>query len=343
MSRWPLPVLTALALAVLSVRAEGELPTPKPGPEVKLPRPKRSRARTFNFTYEATVTGLKAGQLARVWVPVPPVATDVQLVSIQGVELPPGARTTSEPQYGNRMNYVEAKANGAGKIPLKMRYRVTRREVQGATGTRIKDVAPLARFLRPDALVPIDGKPLDLIKGKELPADAEGKARVFYDVVNAHLRYSKEGKGWGRGDSVWACDSKCGNCSDFHSLFISLARSQKVPAKFEMGFGLPKERGAGAIGGYHCWAFFKPAGKGWVPVDISEANKDPKMHDYYFGNLTEDRVAFSTGRDIDLVPKQAGKPLNFFIYPHVEVDGKEHPQEKVVCKFSFRDVKDGPR
>src|SRR5437763_451579 len=81
--------------------------------------------------------------------------------------------------------------------------------------------------------------PLELLKGKELPADPMGKAKVIYDVVNAHMRYSKEGKGWGRGDAVWACDSKYGNCSDFHSLFLSLARSQGVPAKFEIGFPLP--------------------------------------------------------------------------------------------------------
>ena len=71
------------------------------------------------------------------------------------------------------------------------------------------------------------------------------------------MKYSKEGKGWGRGDSDWACDSKFGNCTDFHSLFISLARSQKIPAKFEIGFPLPDKRGAGDIPGYHCWAKFR--------------------------------------------------------------------------------------
>src|SRR5439155_13718790 len=128
-----------------------------------------------------------------------------------------------------------------------------------------------------------------------------------------------------------------GNCSDFHSLFISLARSQKIPAKFEIGFPLPARHGAGDIPGYHCWAKFRPEGKGWVPVDISEANKDPKMRDYYFGNLTPDRVAFSTGRDLGLVPRQAGGPLNFFVYPYVEVGGKPYPQ--VEPHFSFRDLK----
>jgi transglutaminase-like putative cysteine protease len=323
------PLLAGLLLAALPLTLVGAEKPAKAGP----------RSRTFLFTYAATVTGLEAGQVARIWVPVPPATTDEQTVKIEKVSLPKGARTLTEKRYGNRMVYVRARANAKGKIPLTLVYRVTRREVKGQTGKKTKDTAPLERFLQADTLVPVGGKPLDLLKGKELPKDPMARARLLYDVVNKHMRYSKEGKGWGRGDAVWACDSKFGNCSDFHSLFISLARGEKLPAKFEIGFPLPEKRGAGAIPGYHCWAFFRPAGKGWVPVDISEANKNPKRRDYYFGNLTEDRVTFSTGRDIDLVPKQAGKALNFFIYPYVEVGGKEYPQDKIVRKFSFRDVK----
>ena len=61
------------------------------------------------------------------------------------------------------------------------------------------------------------------------------------------------------------------------------------------------------------------------------------MKPYYFGNLTTDRVTFSTGRDIDLVPKQAGPPLNFFIYPHVEVDGKPLAKDQMELSFAYSD------
>ena len=85
-----------------------------------------------------------------------------------------------------------------------------------------------------------------------------------------------------------------------------MARSQRIPARFEIGFQLPADKQSGEVPGYHCWSDFYVNSIGWVPVDISEANKNPKMKDYYFGNLTEDRVTFSTGRDLELVPKQAG-------------------------------------
>jgi transglutaminase-like putative cysteine protease len=217
-------------------------------------------------------------------------------------------------------------------------YRVRRHEVVADDGEDVADATELDLFLRPDARVPVTGKPLALIAGRDLPDDQLAIGRVLYEVVNSHMRYSKDGTGWGQGDAVWACDSKYGNCSDFHSLFISLIRSQKIPAKFEMGFPLPEKRGSGEIAGYHCWAKFKPAGRGWVPVDISEANKNPQMKEYFFGNLTEDRVTFTVGRDLTLVPKQDGPPLNFFIYPYVEVGGKPLPAENVKRKFTFADV-----
>jgi transglutaminase-like putative cysteine protease len=292
------------------------------------------KSRSFLFTYATTVTELPAGKVARIWLPVPPSngEQDAQIVSKQ---LPAEGKISREPKFGNQILYIEAKAGADGKIPVAVTYRLTRREV-GTTPT--KESEQLAMYLEPDAKVPTSGKPLELIKDKKLPKDPVAAAHVLYDVVNNHMRYSKEGTGWGRGDAVWACESGFGNCSDFHSLFISLARSQNIPAKFEIGFPLPPQRGSGEIAGYHCWAKFHPQGDGWVPVDISEANKNPKMKDYYFGNLTEDRLTFSTGRDIDLAPKQDGRPLNFFVYPYVEVDSKPYGDDKVLKKFTYKDV-----
>ncbi len=163
-------------------------------------------------------------------------------------------------------------------------------------------------------------------------------ARTLYERVDSHVRYDKSRPGYGQGDVLWVCDSRFGNCTDFHSLFISWARFKGLPSRFEIGFPLPPGRGKGTIGGYHCWASFHTEERGWVPVDISEADKHIEMKEYYFGNLTEDRVAFTTGRDIELVPRQDGPPLNFFIYPHVEVDRQPWPRENLTLSFSYADV-----
>jgi hypothetical protein len=150
------------------------------------------------------------------------------------------------------------------------------------------------------------------------------------------MRYDKTGEGWGRGDAVWACTSKRGNCTDFHSLFIGMMRSSGIPARFEIGFPLPEGKTEGDIAGYHCWAEFYLDGIGWVPVDVSEAWKNPAKRDFFFGAHCTNRVFFTYGRDIRLSPDQKGDPLNYFIYPYAETNGQ--PQKNLQTHFSFRDV-----
>jgi transglutaminase-like putative cysteine protease len=150
------------------------------------------------------------------------------------------------------------------------------------------------------------------------------------------MRYDKSGEGWGRGDAVWACTSKRGNCTDFHSLFIGMMRSSGIPARFEIGFPLPEGKTEGDIPGYHCWAQFHLAGVGWVPVDASEAWKNPAKRDFFFGAHDTNRVFFTYGRDIRLSSDQKADPLNYFIYPYAETNGQ--PVKNLQTHFSFRDV-----
>lgn len=314
-------------------------------------RPTVAPRREFFFTYEATVTGLTPGQVARIWAPVPPNNDDQQSVIDQWT-VPAEHSIGVEPKYLNHVLYCRAKAGDNGTIPLSVTYHITRKEVtgditrpappvtNGAQASRANGPRPDADpFLQPDALVPVGGgKPRELLRGRTLPEDRVARARALYDLVNEYMEYRKDKPGWGRGDVDWVCRSRCGNCSDFHSLFISLARTSGLPARFEIGFPLPTDRPDGDVPGYHCWAQFKPRPGEWVPVDISEGKRHPELRDYYFGHLTPDRVAFSVGRDLVLEPRQDGRPINFFIYTHVEVDGKPLPAAQVVHHFAFRDV-----
>ena len=191
--------------------------------------------------------------------------------------------------------------------------------------------------LQPDVLVPVTGLPADLAaKVTQGKTQALDKARAIYDYVFTTMRYDKTGTGWGHGDVLYACDAKKGNCTDFHSLFIAMARSQGIPARFEIGFPLPPNQHSAEIAGYHCWSDFYIDGKGWIPVDISEAWKHPEKRDYFFGSHDVNRVQFSMGRDLRLSPPQDGKPINYFVYPYVEVDGREYPN--VALAFSFADA-----
>jgi hypothetical protein len=149
------------------------------------------------------------------------------------------------------------------------------------------------------------------------------KARALYDYIIDNMRYAKEGK-YGTGDANYACDSKSGNCTEFHSFFISLSRSVGIPARFAVGAAIPSERNEGGVNGYHCWAEFYAEGK-WWPIDISEGNKYTPLATYYFGHHPANRIEFSRGRDIKPLPLPFTGPINFLAYPVLEVRGNITP------------------
>ncbi len=303
--------------------------------------PNVSRARKFQLDYAVSISGLKTGDKVQVWLPEPP-SNDDQTVTVLPGKFPVTPRTNTEPVFGNRITYFEAAATESGTVASQSSFRVERHEVRGLPGERPGQPMTLTEaerklYLAPNAKVPLSGRPLQLLTGVKLPTEPLALGRVFYNRVDDHVKYDKSRPGYGQGDVNWVCDSRFGNCTDFHSLFISWSRSHGLPARFEIGFPLPDQRGQGEIPGYHCWAFFYIDGHGWTPVDISEADKNPAMKEYYFGHLTENRVTFTVGRDINLTPKQAGDPLNFFVYPYVEVAGRAWPKEQVKLTVTFKD------
>ncbi|MFT5299532.1 MAG: transglutaminase-like putative cysteine protease [Mariniblastus sp.] len=293
-------------------------------------------SRSFELRYGATIKDVPDGATVRVWFPIAE-SNGQQTVTLAATQTPAVMQTNRDKVYGNGIGYFQVDDASVSKLDFELTYDVKRLEAQVDSAAAELTEAEKQRFLSANSLVPLTGKPQELLGETEIPADPAMAGEAIYEFVERHMTYDKSQPGYGNGDAVWACDSKTGNCTDFHSLFISMARSQSIPARFEIGFPLPTDKTAGKIGGYHCWAWFHIEGKGWSPVDISEADKHPEMKDYYFGKLTEDRVSFSTGRDIVLVPESAGEPLNYFVYPYVEVDGKPWPKDKIALDFGFSD------
>ncbi len=293
-------------------------------------------SRDFHFEYASTIAGIPQGaKSVRMWVPLPQTDEN-QTISNLKIDAPIPFRETRDPLYGNRIAYFELSGTAPAQVPIRVAFDVHRVETS-AMHPDLK--GPLqARLLEGDRLAPTAGEAsARAAQAVATSSDVTGKAFGIYNRVLDDVAYDKTVTGWGRGDLSYVCRVGKGNCSDFHALFISMARSQQIPALFEIGFPLPRDKHEGPIGGYHCWAWYQAPDGAWKPVDVSEADKDPNRKEYFFGTICCNRVALSRGRDIVLEPAQAGEPVNFLIYPYVEVDGK--PLETGVEKtFAFRDL-----
>jgi len=293
--------------------------------------------KTFRATYTATINGIPEGtKEVVVWLPLP-ASLGPQSVRDVAIDSPYKWTRHRDAVYGNEYA-VATIANPPGDLNVPVRFTSVRQEVEFGHPYDTKSTArDRERELAANKLVTLSPRVRKL--ADELTAGKTGtleQARAIYDYLVVTMKYDKTIPGWGKGDTERACDIKAGNCTDFHSLFISLARAKGIPARFVIGFPLTAKDGM--VKGYHCWAEFWLAGKGWIPVDASEASKssDPKVRAFLFGNLDADRVQFTMGRDLVLKPKTS-EPLNYFIYPHAEVGGQ--PVGAPAIALQFEEVK----
>jgi len=339
MTRWLFSLATILAASIYAVRVADH------GPAVRADSAPAMPSRAFEFTYQVHFPATEhPGGPVRLWIPLPQ-ADGYQDVTTLHIDSPAAYSQGRDSEYKNRFAMFKPTAKQyASGFDVTLRFTATRREHKVALDGLLKNASAsstagplLHRYLEPDELVPLNGAIAELAREHTAGDTTQiEKARHIYDYVVSTMRYDKTGDGWGRGDAVWASIAKRGNCTDFHSLFIGMMRSSGIPARFEMGFSLPEGKTEGDIAGYHCWAEFYLNGPGWVPVDASEAWKNPAKHDYFFGAHDVNRVFFTYGRDIRLSSDQKGDPLNYFIYPYAEINGQQ--VKNLETHFSFRDV-----
>lgn len=301
--------------------------------------------RNVELTLFAAVDPIPEGaSVIDLWIPVAQ-DTDGQVVSSVTVSHPAGGVIDTEPRYGNKMWYKRFEAPFEddlrdGKLSAEIKFEIQRTEIVApeskSLATNPKADPKLTAYLEENRLIPVATEPINAI-ARELKLDADPPivaARKMYDWLIDQFKYDFGAKGAGIGDVRWACDSKTGDCSDYTSMFIAVMRNQGIPADHEFGFPIRTKGTEGRILFYHCWPRFYVEGVGWIPLDISEADKHPELRDYNFGSQSADLFKFTHGRDITLAPKQAGPPLNKFIYPYAEIDGA--PMEKVPYRVFFR-------
>ncbi len=282
----------------------------------------------FEFLYRAALPELSG--TARMWLPLPDTDS-FQTVEVKSINAPGRRSVLEEREHGNRILFLELSPEDSKKI-VEIRYQVQRLE---KTGYEAKSSVP-EKYLLPERLVPSHEDFRSIAeKAVEGKKDDMARARALYDHVIERMRYMKYGSGWGKGDAVYACSARTGNCSDFHSYFIALARAVGIPARFAIGAAIPSGRNEGGIDGYHCWAEFYADGK-WWPLDITEGDKYVSQTDYYFGHHPANRFELSRGRDLVVEPGPASGPINFLAYPVLEIGGKP---ANVKTEFFFNRIR----
>lgn len=286
----------------------------------------------FEFYYNVTLPEITEN--SAIWIPVAR-SDPYQDIEIKRIKTPGKHRIIEDKEFGNSILYMELGPKQSGK-EIAITYSVVRREKSAYVDSTVDP----AEFLDADNLIPLTENfreiAEEVVKGKK---GELVRARALYDHVIDRMSYKKVGNLYGKGNAVYACDARTGNCTDFHSYFIAIARSVGIPSRFAIGAPIPSSRDEGGISGYHCWAEFYAEGK-WWPVDISEGDKYSTLATYYFGHHPANRIELSRGRDLLVDPLPKSGAINFLAYPVLEIGG-DVTKAKVIFSFKRNDFAKG--
>jgi transglutaminase-like putative cysteine protease len=322
-------------------------------------KPVQAKQAVFQVKNEFKVQVPKGAKTVRMWFAVPQedsasvirdfnVATDFPVHYFRD-------------DWGNCVGYVEVITPAEDSITLREEFGLTRTEIRNnidPAKTRPmteQERAALYAYLQPSSHVIVNDQikslSTSIVAGETNPILA---ARKIYDWTLQNVDYWVKDpdrlKASPVGSTEYCLTKKTGNCTDFHSLFASLAIASGIPTRMIYGSLLkPTLNGMQIDGSYHCWIQFFAPEYGWLPLDVSLANiygkefplteknkklvelttatgykgLDASKVDYYFGNLDERRVTWSMGRDLILQPPQDDGPVNALVKIYVEVDGKQ--------------------
>ena len=331
---------------------------------------------TFDVRHELKVIVPEGAKKLRIWFAMPQNDPASRVEGFK-VEAPFPHRVEKDSE-GNTAVYVEVSDPKVKDFSIVETFMITRSEVlSGVSAAKTRpynpsDLAGKEKHLAANAHVIIDDRikklSAEIVGGEKNPVVA---ARKLYDWTLANIDYwvkdPKTRKASPVGSTEYCLTSKTGNCTDFHSLWMSLARAAGIPTRLIYGSFFKLELdGQDADQSYHCWPEFFVPNVGWVPHDVAvadiyadtyEINKDNEVLvrrttadgykgpdaskvDYYFGNIEERRVVWSVGRDLTLSPKQDGGPVNALTKAYVEVDGKIHPEKDGwIRKLTYKEKK----
>jgi len=167
------------------------------------------------------------------------------------------------------------------------------------------------RYTKPSPFIDSDSQ-IIISTASQLAAGSDDFYQVvfkLYDFVKTNIEYdlacSEEIE-----KASWVLNNKKGTCDEFTNLFIALARSLKIPAKYASGISYSNVKEIEGFG-WHAWASVYLPDYGWLDVDptYGQFNSIDASHvllrQGLSGNVSSTKYLWK-GRNIDLTASSLG-------------------------------------
>ena len=254
------------------------------------------------MTVTVDAHAVPAGKIIRAWLPVPrrtPLQTGFQIL-----ESSSPIKTIADETSPIRSVYMERRAVAGAQTEFKIRYQFTTRAVHfDLDPNRVQPINPHDPELKPFLSEAPHVIFTDKIKAlaKQIAGSETNSLRQacrFYDWISTHVLYSFA-REYSTLENIsdYCLTNRYGDCGQQALLFITLCRSQGIPARWQSGWYLfPGHKNI------HDWTEIYLSPYGWVPVDVNFGGfamrygdcltlaEREELRDFYFGGLDHFRL-----------------------------------------------------
>lgn len=294
-------------------------------------------AKSGTITYDIKLNAAQGAKQAKLWLPYP-LSDEHQTISdvhVGGNYA--GSAVYRDPAGGATYLYAEWTAvNGRPSLTMSFHAVSKDRRIENLKDSGKPLPETVQKYLASTEWAPAnDYRKLaaQIVKGKK---SYLARVKAVYDWVIEHTFRDNGVKGCGLGLTTRTLTELKGGgkCADISSVFVTIARAAGIPARDVFGLRLAQPKSGDISTAFHCWAQFYLPGTGWVmadPADVRKMMLEHKMElkdagqwkKFFWGGDDLFRVALEEdARGVVFNPPQKGGPLDYFMYPFAQVDGK---------------------
>lgn len=266
-----------------------------------------------------------AGEIVRAWLPVPRAFP--HQFSINTVSSSSPVKSLAEMNSPIRSAYLEQKAERGKPTVFSVQYEYTAFGIwfnlQPMAVQPYDTAASMYREYTQESPHVVFTDKIRTLSSElaDTVANPLTKAKIFYDWISETIQYSYALEySTIRNISEYCLNRKYGDCGQAGLLFITLCRSNGIPARWQSGwFTMP---GGKTI---HDWTEIYINPYGWIPVDPymgvfamqyfgGSGDERREIRDFYFGGLDQYRMAANSDHNMPLdPPKQSMRsdPVDF--------------------------------
>ena len=250
----------------------------------------------FNIEYRAKLTEIGKNNGIRAWVAQP---SSFGCQKIEKFSIYPTPQKNYKDKQGNKILYFYFKDKKFIEIKMSIKTTLWKNETEIKKENIPKvNIKLFNQYIKNEKFLEqtpeIKRLTHKITKNDELVLD---KIKSIFDFISQNFKYCYPIKQ--RGVKNLKLNNLKGDCGEYSSLFVTMCRILRIPAKNNTGFVIsPKYKKIVE----HGWSSIYLKSYGWKDFDVQYATTEKNSAKKYFGQRNDYRIIFTNGFNIPLKP-----------------------------------------